>query len=231
MKSLLCLFLIAFVSEIAIAQVAGGTDDNNNFQNYLLSVRDRAARNNVIYNDYIEGSAYLKDEFSIGEVVSKDGVHKGIKMKYNICYDIFEIELYGKPLYLEPTNYIKKIIYEGNTYVVRNMPDSKKEYEFVIEKSSGSLSFYQKKITIFKQPEAPTAVVATPKPARYLKRPDKFCIQLGSGPLVVVDNFKDFYQLFPALADGLKNLVKTEKLDFKSENDLMKVVDYCSKNI
>jgi hypothetical protein len=227
------ILIIGFIAntQLVYCQFEDQKITNGNFQNYLVSMRDKVLSNNLILDENIDGTPYLNNNFNLGEIVTKDGVFKGVKMKYNIYDDAFLVDFQGKLMYLEPTSYVKKITIDGASFVVRAIPNSKNKYDFVIEKFTEQINLFSKKTTIFKKAEGATAIIATPKPATYLAKPDKYYLQLGSGPLVLVEKIKDFYQLFPNQADALKALIKTEKLEFKSENDLIKIIQFCAKNI
>lgn len=201
------------------------------FSNFLVSVNRALVINDMLEDPKAVGSPYMQKNYENADVHTTNGVFKGIKLKYNILQDIFIVNLDGRFISLEPNNYIKKIIIGGNNFVVRPIPNSKKPADFVIQSDTSSVALFSKKNILFKPEEATNPILATVNPASYMPRPDKYYLQIGSGPLVLIEKIKDFYQLFPNQEDEIKKIVKAENLNFKNEADLKRIVRICSKSL
>ncbi|MES2838645.1 MAG: hypothetical protein V4667_14035 [Bacteroidota bacterium] len=230
MKKYIGICILNFVCYYSNCQSIDNKVDGLTFQNYLLDIRDKSIERPFFENDAnIVGSPFLNSEFEIGEVLTKNGLFKGVKLKYNILNDTFLTEVNGRLLYLEATDYVKKVSFNNNIFLVKNVPNSKKNNNFLMLLDSNKVSLYCKKNKIFKDAEPARAMESRPKPASFIDKPIQYFVQLGMNPLIQINNLKDLHDIFP-MEKEIKQYVKENDLNFKKETDLIKIMQFCGQN-
>ncbi len=223
--------LLQFLTFSLFSQDKEGVNSLNHLRGFLIkSTQMESGIKSLTYKD-IEGSPFLTKDFSLGTVHTKDGIFKNVKMKYDIYTDSFLFDLNGSELYLEASNYVKKVVLDQNIFVNKEIPNQKKKDNFLIELDSSKVSLYSKKNIYFRSEEPAKAQENGPTPAAFLPRANKYFVQIGSSPLMPIEKIKDFYELFPNQAEALKKYINTEDLSYKIEADLVKIARFLAKEM
>ena len=231
MKQLCILFGLLFFSSTFYAQDTEGINGINHMRSYLRKSQQlESGLKSLTYLD-IEGNPFSSKDFGSGQVFTKEGVFKEVKMKYDIYMDAFLFDLNGTELYLEASDYVKKVVLDNQVFIISTLPNVKKKAGFIIQLDSNKVSLFAKKNIYFRSAEPAKAIEARPTPAAFVPRANKYYIKVGSSPLVQIEKLKDIYELFPAEEEALKKFIKTEDLNFKNESDLVKIIQQVNKSI
>lgn len=232
MNSILKIILIMFACQ-GYGQTQESLNNNNHLRNLLIQadMRNASNKSEVLRYNNVEGNPYMHKDYQLGDIYTTQGAFKAVKMKYDIFEDSFQFNMDNRTLYLDPSDYVKKIVIGNDVFVVRSIPNVKKKDNYLIELDSSKVSLYSKKNVIFKQEELAKALESRPTPATFLVRANKYYLRVGSSDLVQIEKIKDIYQLFPDEAEALKKYIKTEDLDFKKEADLIKIVRFCGSKL
>lgn len=232
MNSILKMILIFFAWQ-SFGQTQESLNNNNHLRNLLVQadMRQASQKSETLRYSNIEGSPFMHKEYQLGDIYTTQGVFRAVKMKYDIFEDSFQFNMDNRTLYLDPSDYVKKIVIGSDVFVVRSIPNVKKKDNYLIELDSSKVSLYSKKNVIFKKEELAKALESRPTPATFLARANKYYLQIGSSNLVQIEKIKDVYELFPDEAEALKKYIKAEDLDFKKEADLIKIVRFCGSKV
>jgi hypothetical protein len=236
MRSILSIWFIIGLFNIAFSQnpQINNLDNLSNIQDIQQILVRKKAFSNEYTNSYegIEGSPYLQKDFIKGNIFTDNGTFSGVELRYDIYEGRFLVKLDGKIMYLDQPASIKKVELESISYFNKiitqlNVP----KRVFLIRLFEGTVSLYAKKNVTLRPADPPKAIEAKASVPKFIKQPDSYFLQMGGGNIVMVENIKDFYQLFPAIAEELKDKVKSEKLSFKNQGDLLEIVKFCNTKI
>lgn len=199
----------------------------NNLQNHLLK-ENYQKKVYLGYKD-IQGSPFIKPDFSKGDIFTNYGTYKQVEMKFDIYEGTFLVNFDNKTFYLDQLVTIKKIELEGTEFFIKNYKVNGKERQsFMIRLDSGQVSLYAKKNVSLRPEEPPKALESASHPARFIGLADSYFLQMGSGNLLLIESIKDFYEIFPEKAEPLKTFVKKEKLGIKKEKELIQIIQFCN---
>jgi hypothetical protein len=199
-----------------------------NMQQVLF--KDNIKKQNI-ESDYnnVKGSPYLTDHFSKGELHTSNGIYKDLDMKYDIYEGTFLLKINNQNNYLDQNQSTRMVLCDGKRFYLKNLGTaSKPKHEFLILVDSSQVSLFVKKNVSLRPEEPPKAMETQAHPAEFVKQKDSYYIQLGTGNMILIENPKDLYAIFADKANGLKELIKKEKLSFKKEEDVVKMMQYCN---
>lgn len=178
----------------------------------------------------IVGSPYTQKMFAQAKVGT---VEQKNFMRYNVFNDEFEfisnqkdtlildkIEDFGTIVFPETNKKFQLVTYTNskNKLFYGYLQNLKENNGFAIFKKE-NIQFVEGKI-------AKTSMEVN-MPAKYVKMDDTFFLKnKDKGTSEFPDNKKGLLKLFPDKKEAIETFLKENKIDFDSENDLMKIIDF-----
>jgi hypothetical protein len=174
------------------------------------------------------GSPYIQQSFAMAKVPNID---VEAYMRYNAYNDEFEfITPKNDTLVLDKVDDFSHIDFVG----------LKKKYRLLAYTNSGKLKYgyliaqYEKGDFVLLRKEnigyinAKIAKTSYERdmPARYDKKGDSYFLQSKNGISGFPDSKKELTKLFPDKKQAIEDFLKSNKIDFDSESDLIKMVDF-----
>lgn len=194
--------------------------------NYFLDIIRFPVNHKEVYGG-IEGSPYTNKEFTAGKIVLRDSSEiSPIELRYDWYAKEMEIKLNNELLILPKDN---KIIYIaiGN---VNYMPFYYAEdiNGFLVLSYSGKSLLLKKEIVEFLKEKKAETITSEYKPPRFRWSHPQYYIIINNEdfkPLLLQK--KKIILAFPeASRESLSTYIKTEKLSFKKETEIIKLVEY-----
>lgn len=174
-----------------------------------------------------KGTPYMEvDDKSCTLVLENSQSLKGLTIRYNIYNDQMEIEREGI-YYIIPkqkefssfkldNHLFKYLIYTDNGATTTG------NLEVLIE---GTCSLYRKYRITLLDPQ-PARPYHDPKPATFKSKAPEFFFAVGDDQIVKLTSSKDFIELLPEHQDKIAQFIKKNKLKFRKQEDIVKVVEY-----
>lgn len=221
--SLMLLFIIisgtAIFAQGNITNLSELTSFMKSDYNYIIEQREK--------NKNIQGSPYLDDAFSDGQLVYQDRLYKGLRLRYNVYEGHFEFESEGEILYFDPRYTEVDTVWIGNKkYIYAPYKDNnrdKRSYMHLVH--DGNTQVLTLMETLLLQPESAQGYEEA-KPARFRQMPMRHFVSLDKQPAVEFQNKRSIEEVFPAHADELEKYAKSNRLKFKETGDLVQLVTY-----
>jgi len=173
----------------------------------------------------INGSPYVDDKYKDGVIYYGDKNYTA-PIRYNAYQDLIEYQQNGKPLVLEASASIEKVVFGDDTFIPLSYGSGGKKLGYFAVLDSGKMTLYAKKKIIFVPFKKQGKLDGTDQPAEFKKAPDVFYYQLGDGPLQEVDNVKSWIAGLPDKQDELAQYAKKEKISTKKEKDILQFVKH-----
>lgn len=192
------------------------------YNNFLL--RSHKVHHILEYTE-IEGSPFTQEGFLPGHIdfVSGNKVDS-LPMRYNWYSRKMEMKPEDEILEMPESELIRYIILGNEKYVPFFHVPSVKGY--MIELHRGNCSLFLKKEVIFQEAEPTKSGYDEPKPPRFQWKRPVYMLISDKGDILPLDlNKKRFPMQFPKYEDQLNALIKSQKLNPKDENDLIKLVE------
>lgn len=186
---------------------------------------------------------FLFPQFMTGTIIMKDGKSFTSLLNYNMAEERMITELYGVYRIAKNTENFDTIIIQNRKFV----PAEKCFLELLIEGTAtfffehkcnitplgSSVGYGQKSQSVgptdLRRLEIPGDVVhielppnveVTPASVSWVKKGDEFMKYTGAN---------QFLKIFPEKADQLKKYIKAEKIDFKKQEDILKLGTFCNQ--
>lgn len=231
---------------LAIAIMFGSTSNAQEFKNYgtPLNIGDKnytapffnslnqrsEYKQGVVNEKKVDGSPYINEEFTPSEIV---GIPYNFNMRYNAYADEVEVEKAKGEIYaLKKDNEFKTILIDKGKYklqLVNYWISSKKEvYGYLVELiTTKGIGLYRRdKMNLIAGKEAITSfdIAVAPKLVRskdryYLKQKENNIIEFP-------ENKKQLIQLFPSFQKEISNFINEKDSNFKSEEDVIKLIEF-----
>ncbi len=177
-------------------------------------------------NEKIEGSAYEVEKFELATV--NNGTEK-FPLRFNLHENVMEYQNPEKEIFTLDKNLNKDIKFNNRHYVLIQTPEGE-NYVKVVYQGKKSTVYAFEKINLRKATAA-TSSYDTAKPASYSRAKDIYFIDVNGKVTLAPTKTKELINLAPNLEKEIKSFVKTEKIDFKSENDFKKIANFLEQNI
>jgi len=214
-------FLIPFLSEAQSVMYMNLDEFYKQFNTYEYGKK-------IGGESVVRGSPYEKEEFTPGIVVAKSGNHYiGIPLRYNIYTDEIEYKFrdrgvyaFGQPELIDSV-YIGKEKFVYGHYSTGNRT-IKGYFRVLTEKNPVLL---QKMNVSIKPAESAQAYKDYVPPAFDRTRDDYFLIS-SSGELIRINDKKDLQALFSDHLPDIEQFVKSNRIKFTKQDDLLKLMEY-----
>jgi hypothetical protein len=177
----------------------------------------------------IVGIPYAQKAFARAKVIN---INVEAYMRYNVYADEFEfITPKNDTLILDKIDDFSKIHFIGlnKKYVLTPYTEDKMlAYGYLIDVYEKAGYGLLKKETIsFTEAKVAKTTLETSMPARYTKQSDSYFFKNKEAGIVAFpEGKKALVKLFPDRKEAIETFVKTQKIAFDEEKDLIKIIDF-----
>jgi len=231
-KYLFTTFLFLCISFFSFSQQTNGSAY---FDPIVYNGLTRIEHNNMGSNNIdlseVRGTPYENNNFQTGKATDLNtGRTEVFYIRYNIYNDVIELKTNpsdkaGKGLIKSEKIYVtingKK--YQYKKYIKNN--SNTKEGYFILLKKGNHSSLYLKKIKKFKDKVVPQNSIEKEKPAEFIDD-HAYYLQKGDVLVQVSSRKKKFLEQYPEISKKLGKYIKSERINLKSEKDLIKLFGY-----
>ncbi len=227
-KILSTLIILSLCTAATFSQERTGDDLRSNLGLYsgdLMNFYNEVAQNKLLETDdisSIEGSPYLYDEFTKGDIVTTDSIlYSGIMLRYNIYNNVIEFKKNDVALELNEKFPLLYALVNNAIFVKIENQEG-----YFLRLSSGKLNLLEKKRIKFAQSKPASGYRATTK-AAFKKLDSQYFIYKNSDtPMVEIKKKTDFLPLVSDKKEEIEDYMKKENIKITKGEDLAALVDY-----
>jgi hypothetical protein len=172
----------------------------------------------------VQGSPYYEEKFLLTKISEVD---RSFKARYNAAYDQFEIKYEEDNFILAKESRYSKVAMDNVNYelLVYN-EDGVVTTGYLIGLYFNESTFLYKKNKIkVREGKEPTSGYGAAVPPQYVKVNPEFYLKVKDGEIKLFPkNKKELLKLFPESKDKIENFLKENRISFKEEEDLVKLV-------
>lgn len=224
------LFLIVIISTFyftAVSQTYIISDLSSLSDQYSLKKSGKS----VFVAPNIDGSPYLMDEFTEGEVIINDSIRiENVPLRYNIYTDKIEFKKLGEQI-LEIGNESSAYKFDFDDFSFRNLNylvDGKTKLGILELLVDGKVKLY-KKYNLELAPAQKAIGFQDATPDRFVRKEVQYVISIGQEVPYVFGNTKKLLPELQKTKADINSFVKKEKLRLRSEMGLCKLIRYCNE--
>jgi hypothetical protein len=174
--------------------------------------------------DY-DGSPFLNENFVKGEIHISKNKFIDVPLRYNIFSDNIEFKQNDIVYALLAEPKIKKVQFDGNTFLVE--PIGKGKFEFLVLLDSGKVVLMSKKrVVLFQEKKRPSAFETKPPKAKFIRERDVYFYKIGQSGTTKVSSLKSLIENLPDKQGDVNQFAKKEKISAKKEEDLVTLIKY-----
>jgi len=227
-KYLLIQLLMFFALSTTMAQVVKSYANSNYYGALYVPSGDS---NIALDLSTVKGSPYDNDKFQLGKILNKlTRESQTFYIRYNIFNDVVELkETPNSPKIsglVNSLNIYAKVNNKEYHYELYETDNSKNsEGYFILLNKGKNISLYLQKSKEFKDKVIAKDSYHKEKPATF-KDSEKFYFKKGKSLVQVSSKKKVFLKKFPESSNEVSKYMKSEKIDLKSEKDLIKLFKY-----
>ncbi|MFD2567210.1 hypothetical protein [Pseudotenacibaculum haliotis] len=217
-KIILALVICSLMTIGAFSQIS----QNNRISQYSIDF-SKSDANNL---GKVSGKQYINESFASAKISNYDS---STLLRYNPYKDEMEFMRGEEIFYLNKHEGIKiKFVNENKTYIIKSVGG---KLMYFVEVFKGEKVSFLIKEKVKYTPETPAAnSYSSAKPATFSRSPDVFYVAFGDGPLVEFPRKKkQVIKLFQSNSIELKGYLKKNKISFKKEKDVLKMVKDANK--
>jgi hypothetical protein len=225
MKKILiaCVFLIAFS-----AQGQGGLVLDN------LGMAEGGGallRNKVLERkkEKIEGTPYLNEVFMSSSISGADNL---FVTRYNAYNDEVEISHDGSIFVIPKVDKHNTIVNKSFDYILKliryNAGGENYVYGYLFELfTTENMGLYQRQQIVLQEAREAANSYSTAIPAKYIKKSTEHYLMMGENKVMLFPkNKKALTSLFSGKEEKITDYLKSEKISFKEEEDLIKLTKF-----
>lgn len=179
--------------------------------------------------DKASGSPYSNDNFFDAQITIMDTVVT-VPVKYNVVLDEMEFRKDDKTYALvakektEVKMVLSKVTYN---YVRYNIENTTKKGFLIRNTTNDKINFYSKEVITYVPFKEAINAYTQATPAHYRKDSNIYFIGLGNGNIVEMPTKKkELLKMFPNKEKEIEEFLKSNKISFKDEKDLIVLVNY-----
>ncbi len=179
-------------------------------------------------NSQIEGSEYFNEEFMEGEIFTTDNERfTGVPMRFNAYHSEVEVMMPDKTIWsLTNLGNIVKIILDSSTLVHRRFITDRGEASgFLALVYSGKNVLYRRNYKVLMEGK-PSNGIVDEIPPKIVARPAEYYIDAGNGLPRFFKTSRDIAEIIGNHTQEIYSFTKKEKVNFKKEEDLVKLLSY-----
>jgi hypothetical protein len=205
--------------------------DINSLRDDFRMEKNRSKTINPAYQS-IQGSPYLKEGFTVGEIMLGDSIlFEKIPMRYNIYTGKMEaLNTDSVVIELDISNRAY-IFHLGNSlFTVSNFTDNGQTWRGILELlADGEIKLY-KRCQVVLKPATKASGYSPAEPDRFIRLDDKYLTAFGQEQPETFRNAKELMERLKTIKPDMEQYAKNRKLKLKSENGLIQLVQYCNQN-
>lgn len=225
---LLFAFCIGLCQEGFSQNVSG--QDLRSFSNDFRMEKNRNKTIDPAYRG-IEGSPYLNEKFTTGEVTVDDSVRfEKVPLRYNIYTDKIEsINKDDEVIELDLANRTYTFNIGGSLFTGLDYTAGGRKAGGVLELvADGQVRLY-KRYRIVLKPATRASGYSAAEPERFVRLEDEYLIAAGQERPETFRNAAELIGKLKSFKPDIQQYAKNKKLKLKSESDLIQLVQYCNK--
>jgi hypothetical protein len=192
----------------------------------LLTLTTVHAQVTTASNETINGSPYVDDNYTDGVIYYADK-ELPAPIRYNAYQDLIEYKANGRPLVLDPTLTIKRVVVGKATIVPMEFTvGGKSKVGYFTELHQGKISLYARKSIVYLPLKKGGALDGSDQPAQFKPSPDEYYFSVENGPLQEVGSIKSMISQLPANQEEMARYAKKEKISPRKEKEIVQLVQY-----
>jgi hypothetical protein len=219
------IFLASFIFAILGTNIYAQFSQIGNFD---LIVKTAQILNKGIDLSATEGSPYENETFVFGKAISeKMEISYPYLMRYNIFVDAIEVK---------DKEELNELVKSFDLYaVISNKEYHYKEFAdeaetinkgyFILLYRGDNIELFARKTQKYKEPKPPKNSFQPKEPGAFIDYINYYMNKEGK-LLALSTNKKEFASQFPGMEADVKNFMKANKTNLKSENDLIELMTY-----
>ena len=174
----------------------------------------------------VEGSPYLDEDFKLATVIVKDDDSYSAYMRYNAFHDEMEMQENNKAVSLMKRDYVKARL-DGKLYKITPFKvDGNRDQGYVVVLKEGPSALYLKEDIILREGKEATSSYSKAQPPKF-ERQDFYLLGIGEDtPVKIKLNKKSILNQFSSHKKDLEKFVKDNKLKLKTEEEVLKLLNY-----
>lgn len=222
MKKIIILGILGFISLQMNAQEMLYVDDD--FMSSYRNVRINTFGNYP--DEKISGSPFTTDDFVLGTII-------GYEQNFLLRYDAFNDQMLAKRnddkiVIVNHKNISEVTFKDGTLYKVFNyMLDGADKNGFLeVLLGDSTIMLLKKEIIKFSPPVKPASGYDKATPATFKKARPQYFITNKEGVVNSFDKKKDFMNHFPEKKNDIEKFIKSNKIKFTKEKDLIKLIKH-----
>jgi len=224
---LLFAFCIGFC-RVGFSQSVSG-QDLHSFSNDFRMEKNRNKTVDPAYRG-IEGSPYLNEEFTAGEVTLDDSVRfEKVPLRYNIYTDKIESIDKDVVIELDLANHAYTFNIGGSLFAGLDYTAGDREACGVLELIADGHARLYKRYRIVLKPATRASGYSEAEPDRFVRLDDEYLIAVGQEHPETFRNAAELIGKLKSLKPDIQQYAKNQKLKLKSENGLIQLVQQCNK--
>lgn len=219
------LLFIFFISLTGFSQVQSVNREMNQLSTWDLT-REIDPNAKI---DKASGSPYSNDNFFDAQITIMDTVVT-VPVKYNVVLDEMEFRKEDKTyaLVAKENTVVKMMLSKVSyNYVKYNIENTTKKGFLIRKSANDKINFYSKEVITYVPFKEAVNAYSQPTPAHYRKDSDIYLIGLADGNIVEMPTKKkELLKMFPNKEKDIEGFLKSNKISFKDEKDLLLLVNY-----
>ncbi|MEQ6123805.1 hypothetical protein AAON49_06365 [Pseudotenacibaculum sp. MALMAid0570] len=215
MKFTLSLAAFLMITMAGFSQVP----QNNRISQYSIDFT-RTADNSL---GTVAGKLYIDEKFSQAKISNYNGA---TLLRYNPYKDEMEFMKQDQIFYLDKHEGINiEFVRAKKSYVIKNVNG---ELKYFVEAFKGNnVAFLVKERVKYSPPSPAVDSYSSSKPARFSRKTDAFYVQLENGTIAELPKKKkQAIKFFKKHNIDLKGYLKKNKINFKKEEDVAKLMNH-----
>lgn len=218
MLSVLCLAIVPSI----LAQETSSDD--------LVIFATKYGRNATPKYADLKGSPYLNEDFTMGELESRDGEIVELNLRLNAFADELEFKTNHGIVILTNPELMSRIVLGESEYIYVESNNPQDESAGYFKKITGdNYKLLSKHRVVYMSSVAAGAYEPATK-AELRKEPDSYFLSILDQEVVKLKRKKKFFlELFPDKQELISKYIKEEKISLIKEKDLINLVDYLNK--
>lgn len=187
----------------------------------------RGSNAKLSYAD-IQGSPYYDINFSSAKFIS--GNTETALARYNSYSDEIEFQKDNKTFSLPPTSTFTRIEFTDTEDKLVKIDTNDDLSGYFFELVNGNISLYKKIKTKFVSAVPASSSYSSDKPASFKTLAPVYYIKTDKGFIKNPKNQKDITEQIPEKKEAIETFVKSNKIKFNKEEDLIKLVNFLNQN-
>lgn len=176
----------------------------------------------------IEGSEYFNKEFMEGEIFTSDNERfTGVPMRFNAYHGEVEVMMPDQTIWsLTNISSIVKIVLNSSTLVHRRfITEGGETSGFLALVYNGKNLIYRRDYKVFMEGK-PSNGIVNEIPPEIVDRPKEYYVDTGNGLPRFFRSSRELAEIIGSHSQEINSFVKKEKINFKKEEDLVKLFSY-----